>query len=69
MPREVLSLAEVADALGVSARTIQRWVRAGVFPKPFRPSGRLGRPRWRRADIELFVKAGSIHAYRRERRK
>lgn len=62
----LLTLSEVAGLLRVSTRTLQRWVRGRRFPQPIRPGD--GRPLWRRADVELFVTSGSIHAFRRAKR-
>lgn len=65
----VLSLGEVAETFGVRTRTIQRWVKARQFPQPLRPGGAHGRPFWSKRDIELYIAAGGIHAYRREKRR
>ena len=60
-----LDVNEVAQLLGVSKRTVYRLLDAGQIPKPLK----LGNAtRWRRTDIELFVKAGSIRAYRRSKK-
>ncbi len=64
-----LTLGEVAEIFGVDKRTIQRWVKERRFPQPFRPAGINGKPFWRPSDIALFVEAGSIHSYRREKRR
>lgn len=66
---DLLRLSEVAEIFGVDKRTIQRWVKERRFPQPFRPAGVNGKPFWRRRDIELFIEAGGIHAYRREKRR
>lgn len=61
----VLDANEVAQLLGVSRRTVYRLLDAGDIPKPMK----LGNAtRWRRKDIELFVEAGSIRAFRRAKR-
>ena len=57
-----LDATEVAQLLGISKRTVYRLLDAGQIPKPIK----LGNAtRWRRSDIELFVEAGSIRAFRR----
>lgn len=57
-----LDIKQVAQLLGLSKRTVYRLLDAGQIPKPMK----LGNAtRWRRKDIELFVEAGSIRAYRR----
>jgi predicted DNA-binding transcriptional regulator AlpA len=68
-PNGLLRLNEVAAAFGVSPRTIQRWVKVRRFPQPFRPAGVTGKPFWKKSDIDLFVTAGGIHGYRREKRR
>ncbi|MGA2140489.1 MAG: hypothetical protein ABSH14_16650 [Verrucomicrobiia bacterium] len=50
--RDPLELADVAEEMGVSTRTIWRVLGSDAsFPQPFRVGGSL---RWRRADIEKF---------------
>ena len=47
----LMSRNDVAEYIGVSVRTIVRWVRDDGFPKPRRVNGkRLAR--WRLADVE-----------------
>jgi predicted DNA-binding transcriptional regulator AlpA len=43
----------VAVAIGVSPRTVERYVRAGQFPPPIRLGGSR---RWRRSTIEAFLR-------------
>ena len=51
--RDPLTLAEVANEMGVSTRTLWRVLGCDKpFPKPFRVGRSL---RWRRADIEKFT--------------
>ncbi len=51
---ELVSRAEVAEMLGVTTRTVQRYTERPDFPKPL---GRLATGRvWRRADIERWAK-------------
>lgn len=66
---ELLNLTEVADRLRVTPRTIQRWVLAKRIPQPIRLNGTTGRPLWRSRDIDLLIEGGSIHAYRRAKRR
>ena len=48
-PAELLTAEQLAATLGVSAKTIRRYVAAGRLPAPIR-IGKL--QRWRRADVE-----------------
>jgi excisionase family DNA binding protein len=57
-----LDVKQVAHLLSVSRRTVYRLLDAGQIPKPLKLGGAT---RWRRTDIELFVEAGSIRAFRR----
>lgn len=54
VPRKIamLSRKEVASALGVTTRTIYKWVAKGKFPPP---AMIFGRPRWKVTDIEEYV--------------
>ena len=65
----VFRLAEVAKIFGVDPRSIQRWVKDRRFPPPFRPGGPKGTPYWSREDIDLYIAAGGIQAFRREKRE
>ncbi|MEO2017433.1 MAG: helix-turn-helix domain-containing protein [Fuerstiella sp.] len=51
----LLSASDVAALLAVNKRTIWRWDSAGVLPAPVRISGTT---RWKRADVEEWVRAG-----------
>lgn len=63
--RLTLSTAETAALLGVGKRTLQRAVAKGAFPRPVK----LGsRSLFRRRDVELFIEAGSMSAFRRAKR-
>ena len=59
-----LGVNQVAQLLGLSKRTIYRLLDAGKIPKPIQLGGAV---RWRRTDIELFIEAGSIRAFRRSK--
>ena len=60
-----LGVNQVAQLLGLSKRTIYRLLDAGKIPKPIQLGGTV---RWPRTDIELFIEAGSIRAFRRAKR-
>jgi len=47
----------VATLLGVSVRTVNRWVAEGELPPPIKTPGN-GVRMWRRRDIEQWVDAG-----------
>jgi len=52
----MLNANQLAELLGVSRRTIQLWEKSGKVPEPIR----IGRTvRWRREEIEAWLKAGS----------
>ena len=62
MTHRLMSLAEVADALGVGTSTIYRWTAGGVddFPRqvqfgPTRKNGKSSRAFWDRAEIESWI--------------
>lgn len=53
-PEELASLSEIAETLGVTTRTVQRYAERADFPKPL---GRLAMGRvWRRTDVEAWAK-------------
>lgn len=53
-PPALMRKAEVAQALGISIWTVERWLKAGQFPKPIFVSD--GAPaRWRTRDVELWI--------------
>ena len=51
-PRLLLPQRELAQQIGVSARTLQRMRHERRLPAPVKLGGR---PRWRRADIERWI--------------
>ena len=57
----LINITTVAEIVGVSTRTIQRWVRDGKMPKPISPNGR---PYWRRADIVEWVTTWDVRVVR-----
>lgn len=52
---EIVALFEIADLIGVTKRTAQRYMDRDDFPEPL---GRLagGRRVWKRSDVEAWVK-------------
>ena len=55
MPDIHLRIREVRAIVGVGATTIDRWVKAGTFPPPYRFGGQI--VRWRKSEIETWLKA------------
>lgn len=53
LPDEFLTAEEIATALKVSARTVERWERDGKFPKGFLISPR--EKRWLKSDFLWWV--------------
>ena len=52
---QLLSAEQVANRLGVSSKSLYRWMEQGKFPQ----SVRLGHMhRWRSSDIENWIKEG-----------
>lgn len=51
--RQLLSVGDVAEMLGLGISTIWRQVRRGTLPQPVRIGGST---RWRRADIEALFR-------------
>lgn len=47
---------EVAGLVGCSTRSVRRLRAAKAFPAPLRLFGPTCKPRWRRADIEQWVR-------------
>jgi predicted DNA-binding transcriptional regulator AlpA len=53
-PEELAALSEIAQMLGVTTRTVQRYMEREDFPEPL---GRLAGGRvWLRADVERWAK-------------
>jgi len=50
---ELLNKKQLADLLGVSLKTLDRWTQRGILPPPARLGRRL--KRWRRIDIERWI--------------
>lgn len=50
---ELLRAEAVAARIGVSVRTLYRWVAAGKGPRPVKSP--VERMRWRRADVERWL--------------
>ena len=53
---ELLTVADIADLLRVSTRTIHRYRSEGRLCEPLLLGGRT--PRWRRADIQRWLAEG-----------
>ncbi len=52
-PLELLKRADVLRLLRIAKPTLRRWIRGGLFPRPFYLSPTL--PVWRRTDIERWL--------------
>lgn len=48
----LIDLDEVLERLGISEKTLRRWIAANEFPKPLRVAGK---PRWRARVFNRFV--------------
>lgn len=60
---ELLTVAEVAEALRISDETVHRWVRQGRLPAIRLPGGpleRSGLKRFRREDVEALLNGESV---------
>ena len=53
---ELLNAAEIASLLGVSLRTVQRLANKPTFPAPIKLSDDSRLKKWRREDIDDFIK-------------
>lgn len=51
-----LTKKDVAKELSISISTLDRWVRAGLFPVPVKINGAQGQSRWSRTTIECFIR-------------
>lgn len=51
-PYELLNRKQVMASLGVTHNTLAKYVREGTFPAP---ALIMGRPRWRKEDVEAYV--------------
>ncbi|MBW7866588.1 MAG: helix-turn-helix domain-containing protein [Candidatus Hydrogenedentes bacterium] len=56
--KQLLTAAEVAETLGVGQRSVFRWRDMGSICPPVKVAGSAAL-RWRRADIEAWVAAGT----------
>lgn len=63
MEKEILSVQDVAKALGVSTRTVWRAVAENRFPKPYKTClGGIHKrvlSRWRRETVQPFIDAAN----------
>ena len=55
MEKQLLSIFEVAELLGVSPMSIRRWWYSGRLPAPVKIASTL---RWRSEDIETWIAQG-----------
>jgi predicted DNA-binding transcriptional regulator AlpA len=55
MAPELVQLAGIAETLGVTKRTAQRYIKRNDFPSPVESAIRTGRT-WRRSDVERWGK-------------
>jgi predicted DNA-binding transcriptional regulator AlpA len=55
-PEDLAGLAEIAELLGVTKATAQKYARRADFPEPLGEIAAAGRV-WRRADVETWGKA------------
>ena len=54
---KLLNRREVADAIGVHADTVKRWVKEGHFPAPRKIGpGRFGKVAWRAIDVRRWLR-------------
>jgi excisionase family DNA binding protein len=55
---DVLTTTQVAEILGASVGSVNKWVDAGYFPNAYRLNPMRPRSGWRipRGDIDLFIK-------------
>ncbi len=51
--RPFLKLDEVAEVVGAHPKTVQRWVREGLFPQPRSVAG--GRERWSARSVGVWL--------------
>ena len=51
--RRMWNLSETAEELGVSTKTIHKWLKAGIFPRPLRV-GKVWR--WKPEEIEAWMR-------------
>lgn len=65
---ELLRVEDLAKLFNKSTVTVVRWTRQRRLPKPLRPGGPNSTPYWQKQVIEEFIAAGSIEAFRRNRR-
>jgi predicted DNA-binding transcriptional regulator AlpA len=53
-----LTFDQLCSSLSVAKNTLARWLRQGLLPPPVRLAGRNNKPRWRVADIDLWLELG-----------
>jgi predicted DNA-binding transcriptional regulator AlpA len=56
VPETLVTLQQVAKAVGIGDRSIMRWVEEGKFPQPIRIGGPVRpRIRFKLADVQRFL--------------
>lgn len=55
-----VSIGEVCSDLGISTKTLNRWVDQGLFPQPMRLG--LRKLVWVRTDVEIFYQQKAAEA-------
>ena len=53
MTKKVMYLEDMAQYIGKSARTVQRWVAMGLLPPPNKSEGRVGF--WVESEVEKWL--------------
>jgi predicted DNA-binding transcriptional regulator AlpA len=56
----VVTLKAVARAFDTNRQSVWEWIKAGTFPKPFRPGGGHGRVYWHASVIEEALKRSGM---------
>jgi excisionase family DNA binding protein len=54
--RPYITSAEIAELVGVTVATVQRWAKQGLMPPPLRIGGSGMTHRWHRETIERWLK-------------
>jgi excisionase family DNA binding protein len=67
--RKTVPSREVADILGVTIRTVQKYARQGIIPGAFQPRGKRGGWRFRRDMLEAWWAATASQAENKMKRR
>lgn len=57
MEQDLLCRRDVAHLYGIGVRTLERWARQGIGPKPIKMGPRL--VRYRRSDVEQWLRSAA----------